>query len=43
MLSATTTNKGDCAKAVTDHRALEDADPDIPILKQAKVEYGKLQ
>jgi hypothetical protein len=24
-------------------RVLKDADPDIPILKQAKVEYAKLQ
>jgi eukaryotic-like serine/threonine-protein kinase len=39
--------RGDTAKSTTayqDFLALrKDADPDIPILKQAKAEYAKLQ
>ena len=38
---------GDTAKAKTAYQALltlwKEADPDIPILKEAKVEYAKLQ
>jgi eukaryotic-like serine/threonine-protein kinase len=39
--------QGDSAKAKTEYRVFltlwKDADPDIPILKQAKAEYAKLQ
>jgi hypothetical protein len=38
---------GDAAKAYTAYKDFltlwKDADPDIPILKEAKAEYGKLQ
>ena len=35
---------GDAAKAYQDFLALwKDADPDIPILKEAKAEYEKLK
>jgi hypothetical protein len=39
--------RGDAAKAKAAYQNFlalwEDADPDIPILKQAKAEYAKLQ
>ena len=41
------TQKGDTAKAKETYQDFltlwKDADPDIPILKQAKAEYAKLQ